>query len=279
MINFVTTSNPWLASHRYRVQSPQTGLLMEGIECKVSPHFLLDADVCVYSKHLNPTDYSDALGARGMGKKVIFDICDDHTETELSTHYNRMVSVAHEITCNSEEMAKRIRKVWKKKATVIPDPIIYRPLDRTPDLSKFLWFGFHGNIKALVDRIDEIGERQLEICTGPMKGSWSSNITMTRFSPEEQERAFERNGVAFLPYGDDRTQTKSANRIIEALNASMVVVTNGIPSSRELDSFVERRIEDVSDKSIQKMEAGRAFVRKHYSQKAVIKLWRKALCV
>ena len=278
-VNFVSTSNEYLASHRYRIQSPQTGLLMEGIECKVSPHFLLDADVCIYSKHLNLADYPDAIGARGMGKRVIFDICDDHTETEMADHYNRMVSVAHEITCNSEQMARRIREVWKKKATVIPDPIIYNPIDRVPDLTKFLWFGFHGNISALIDNIDLVGDRQLEICTGPIKGAVSPYVTLTRFSPEEQQRAFHRNGVAYLPYGTDRTATKSANRIIEALNASMVVVTNGIPASRELDSFVEVSLEDVSEKSIQKMEAGRAFVRKKYSQKAITKLWRKVLGV
>ena len=126
--------------------------------------------------------------------------------------------------------------------------------------------------------MDEVGDRQLEVCTGPMRGFPAlPNVTLTHFSPEEQERAFLRNGVAFIPYGGERFETKSANRIIEALNASMVVVTNGIPASKELEPFVESRLEDVSEKSLIKMEAGRQFVRQRYGQKPVAKLWKKIL--
>ena len=231
MINFISSSNEMIASYRYRVASPMNGLLLEGIHSRVSSHFLLDATTVVYQKHFNACDYPDAIGARGMGMGVIYDICDDHSETIYREHYNRMISVAHALTCNSKAMAERIWNVWGKKAEIIPDPIIYRPLDRTPDLTKFLWFGFQGGIEPLIERLHEVGDRQLEVCTGPMRGFPAlPNVTLTHFSPEEQERAFLRNGVAFIPYGGERFETKSANRIIEALNASMVVVTNGIPA-------------------------------------------------
>src|SRR5574343_525910 len=274
MINFVTTAGEWMASYRYRVKSVQLGLTLEGYECAVTPHFKLDASCVVYSKHLNPADYTDAIGARSLGKKVVFDLCADHSETKYADHYARMIKVSDVITCNSKAMADRIMAVYKRASTVIPDPIWHDPIDRVPDLSKWLWFGAQWNMQPFMEALPLIDGKELEICTGPIQPFVRPKTTITQWSPVEQQAAFLRNGVAFIPYDENGT-AKSANRVIEALNASMVVVTNGIPATKELQPFIESHPDRVGPESIAKMEAGRRYVRQHFSQKAITKKWKK----
>lgn len=274
MINFITTADQWMASYRYRIQCVQNQLLLEGVEVRVTPYFSLEASICVYSKHLMPSDYSDALGAKALGKRVVFDVCDDHSETRYADHYARMIGLADTVTCNSEAMRKRIWEVYQRKAHVIPDPILHDPIDREPDLTKWLWFGAQWNMQPLMDSLDLIADRELEICTGPIAPIIRPKTTITEWSVDEISRAFLRNGVAFIPY-EEEGACKSANRVLEALNASLVVVTNGIPATKELEPFIESHPSHVGPQSIAKMKAGRQYARSKYSQKAIVKKWKR----
>ena len=278
MIQFVTGAGRTMASFRYRVECVQEALLMQGHEVKVAPTLDLSAKQAIFSKHFNPVDYSDAIAAKALGCRVVFDVCDDHRNTKFADHYDRMIRVADCVTANSDEMASRIWDTWHKRAHVIPDPIIYEPIDRVPDLTKTLWFGATWTLDDTLYKHIGTVSGDLEICTGPTDGISRPNTTFTLFSPEEQQKAFRRNGIAFIPYADsDEALAKSANRIIEALNASMVVVTNGIPAAKELMPFVELHHRDVGPHSVRKMEQGRQFVRQRYSVKQIVKLWKKAL--
>lgn len=281
MINIVTSANDFHASLRYRMRVLQESLLTSGTECRISTHFLIDAETCVYSKHFNLADYPDACGAKGMGKKIVFDLCDLHHETIHAPHYQRMVDVADIITCNSREMKKSILEVYKRKAILIGDPILQEPIDRTPDLSKWLWFGHPANLSELEKTLPLIAGKDLEVCTVPQgpivrKGT----TTVTPWTPDAQQEAFRRSGVAFIPYGEGRQRAKSANRVLEALNASLVVCCiNPITAvTDELLPFVETRVEDVSERSIKKMELGRRYARTYYSKEQMGKKWRAALC-
>jgi len=279
MINLITTSTEDLASYRYRIKVIQEAFLLEGIEARVSPHFLMDADVCLYSKHYS-FDYPDAIGAKALGKTIVFDVCDDHSEKEkLAGHYERMVRLADIITCNSDAMRERIWHVYRKKAHHIDDPVLGEPIDKKPDLDKWLWFGHPVNLPVLEEYLDLIEGKTLEICTvtdRPVQREGSTKVTM--WSEAEQVEAFKRNGVAFIPYGEGKQKYKSANRVIEALNASLVpVVINPIPAVKELMCFCESSVAAVSEESIAKMELGRAFVRKNFSTKRIGKEWLKTL--
>lgn len=280
MINLITTCNEDFASYRYRLKVIQETMLLEGVEARITPHFLLDATLCLYSKHLLQTDYSDAMGAKALGKTIVFDVCDDHSENpKVADHYERMIRLADIVTCNSEAMRERVWHLYRKKATCIPDPVLGEPLDRKPDLSKWLWFGHPTNIPALEEQLHLIEGKYLEICTITNRPVEREGLTkLTIWSQEEQKEAFKRSGVAFIPYGDGKQKYKSANRVIEALNASLVpVVINPIPAVKELLCFCETNPENVTEASISKMESGRQYVRKNYSPKEVGKQWLKAL--
>lgn len=280
LVNLVTTSDRLHASYRYRTEVISQQLLMQGVPTRITPTFILDATVCVFSKHWNYADFSDAIGAKTLGKRVVMDICDMHSETSHADHYRRMVSVADEITCNSEEMARRIREVYSRAAKVIPDPIIMEPLDRVPDLEKWCWIGHHANLESLADIEPMIEGHELTVCSSYGVEVTRPNTRFVAWTPEAGERVLNEHGVCLVPYGTDaRRVTKSANRIIEALNKSMIVITNGIPASKDLQPFVDDFTYkyDWSEREL-RMVQGREYVRKHYSQAAIGKLWRRVLC-
>jgi len=281
LINLVSVIDERWASFRYRTQVIQEAMLLDGTLCRITPSFMLEASHCVYSKHFNLCDYSDAIGAKALGKTIIFDVCDDHHDrTSVSDHYERMIKIADVVTCNSEAMRERIWHIHRKKAHVIPDPIVMPPHDRKPNLNKWLWYGHPQNIGALEENLHLIEGKDLEICTltdRPIMREGNTKVTL--WSPDEQQEAFKRNGVAFIPYKEAvHHSTKSANRVIEALNASLVpVVINPIPAVKDLLAFCETSPESVTEASVAKMEAGRAYVRRNYSTKEIGKLWKKVM--
>lgn len=279
MINLITTADEMHASYRYRTLVVAQDLLIHGIQVKVTPTFDIDATVCVYSKHWNYLDWMDALGAKALGKTIVFDCCDDHTETKHADHYRRMIEIADKVICNSDAMSRRIREVYKRAAAVIPDPVIELPLDRTPDLDRWCWVGHQTNYPSLLEWFPLIEDKDLTICTTHGTPVDRPGTRFVSWTPVSGPKVWEESGVCLVPYDKEmRRQCKSANRVIEALNKSCVVVSNGIDATRDLESFIEKHPADVGPDSIRKMEQGREYVRKRYSKERIGKLWRHELC-
>lgn len=279
MINLVSIGTEEHASHRYRTEVICRALLMGGIQSRVTPTFDLEADVCVYGKHWRYGDYIDAVGAKSLGKRIVFDCCDDHTETGHAAHYARMMSLADQVTCNSRAMQALILEAYGKFAEVIEDPIIMAPLDREPDLTKLAWIGHHNNWPAMVEWFPQVEGMDLTVCVPYGMPVERLGTRVVPWNPVSGERVLGECGVLLVPYDDEpRRRIKSANRVLEGLNKSMVVVTNGIDSTQELMPFVETCVADVGPHSIKKMEQGREYARKFFSQEAIGKKWRKALC-
>lgn len=285
-VSYVTTGNEGIASFRYRVLAPAQEMSKHLIIPKVSRLADKDAAIVIFSKHWTYNDWSYANFCKKRGQKVIFDVCDDHTEGKLSDHYHRMLDVAHTITCNSKEMARIIKEKTGKVAVVIEDPVLSPRMAYDPDLPTSLcWYGQAMNIQGLYDVYTPDCTYPLEIALpGNVQPPAHFQAPWIRWTPWHKDiipSLAERNTVAVLPYRQGK-EAKSANRVLEALQCGMVVLTDPIPSVQELPkagiAYLDRPINEIMveirgwnwELEIQKAQA---YIEKHYSPEAIAEKW------
>ncbi len=287
-VSYVTTGNDNIASFRYRILSPAQNLGKHLIILSVSSLARKESEVVVFSKHWTYNDWSYANFCKLRGQKVIFDVCDDHFEGKMSDHYRRMSDVADTITCNSYEMAEVIKEKVDRDAIVIPDPVLSPQLSYDPDMPTSLcWYGQSMNIHGLYDVYTED-------CTYPLEIVLPSNVQPPAYFQAPQIRwtpwhkniipdLAERNTVAVLPYRQGKA-AKSANRVLEALQCGMVVLTDPIPSVQELPkagiAYLDRPINEVME-AVQgwnwglEIEKAQKHIAENYSPEVIADKWAR----
>ena len=238
-ISYVTTSTDNIASYRYRVLAPAQYL--RNNSCSVSIDRLADkkASIVLFGKHWNSNDWSYAEMCRQRGQKIVFDICDDHfNHKRYGAHYRRMLDVAHVITVNSEAMAHIVEQFTNKITYVIPDPVLTEqvPYDPSKPLS-LMWYGQRMNLQGLLDAYPVGCTVPLEIFTlHPFdlpEHMRHSGIKLSQWHENCIQEGAARNSAALLPYRQEKV-AKSANRVLEALNCGIPVLTDRIPSVANL---------------------------------------------
>lgn len=227
MIGFQYEFNPIYASHRYRCEIPMMELLRLGEDVKLGT-----GDVTIFTKHFNHKDANVAERLKKEGRKVIFDICDDHFRSPDRDYYMRICGVADAITVPTEMMRKRVAEETGKIAHVIPDP--YEFPQNIPQFpgggQNVLWYGHNSNWSALKSLLPIEGN--LVTVTAPGLGNLP-------WSKENMLHAFAWADVVILPIGDDDTkQVKSANRMVEAIRQGKFVVANPLPAYEGYGMFL-----------------------------------------
>lgn len=285
-ISYVTSGNENIASFRYRILSPAQNLGNHLIIPSIGTLAQKESEIVIFSKHWTYNDWSYANFCKKRGQKVIFDVCDDHTEGKLSDHYRRMLDVAHTITCNSNEMARIIKEKTGKDAVVIQDPVLSPRMTYDPDLPTSLcWYGQSMNIHGLYDVYTEDCTLPLEVVVpGNIQPPAHFQAPWIRWSPWHKDiipSLAERNTIALLPYRQGKV-AKSANRVLEALQCGMIVLTDPIPSVQELPKegivYLDRPINEIME-SIHDLSWGiqvqkaQDYIEKHYSPEAITKKW------
>lgn len=226
MIGFHYDFNPLFASQRYRCEIPMRELIAMGEDVKLGV-----GDVTIFPKHFNHNDAKVAERLKKDGRKVIFDICDDHFKSEYRDYYMRICAVADAIVVPTDMMRKRVAEETGKIAKVIPDPYEFPQAKvNFPNEGKnVLWFGHDSNLKALTSLppIDNI-----LIVTTPPFGHvpWSKANMLNAFAWAD---------VVVLPVGEGETKlVKSANRMVEAIRQGKFVVANPLPSYEGFGMFL-----------------------------------------
>lgn len=226
-------------------------------------------DVLVVGKHDWPKDFTRDF------TYFIFDVCDDHFETEHAEHYLLTCERADLVTCNSPTMALRIKDMTGRDAVVIPDPFEYER--KLPHQGNLLWFGWRWNLKPLMRVMADLPDVPLEVVSEP------GNTMVTPWSPENLQRAFSTAGIVLIPVGNKKA--KSANRMIEAINAGCFVVAEEMPAHNEFSPFAwigdigegVRWALDHPDEALGATAMGQDYIDKHYSMDAIGPLWAKAI--
>jgi hypothetical protein len=288
-ISYVTTSTPNIASYRYRVLSPTKYLEKKGFIVQVDRVADPRADIVVFGKHWNSNDWSYAQFCRKRGQRVIFDVCDDHFgHQKYSAHYYRMASVAHLISVNSEAMVRVVEENTSRQAVYIPDPVLTKQVPYDPEkLVSLLWYGQRMNLQGLLDVYPKGCKTPLEIVTLhpfelPEKMR-HGGVTLSPWHEDCIQEAAIRNSAALLPYRQERP-AKSANRVLEALNCGLPVITDRIPAVASLgysgifdlqhDLMETIRSLEVLDLS-EDMRIVQKMISLLYSEEAVGKQWEK----
>lgn len=254
-----------LASGRYRNAIPSKWLFENGWE--------YGKDVLICMKHNWPTN--PLIGF----KKYIFDVCDDHFDDEYKDHYLKHCKEADLVTCNSDMMKSIIKERTGREATVIPDPIEFET--KKPHYSKtFLCFGYRWNVSLLTTKanvIDSLGSYPLQIISEPF------SKFVTPYSLENIQKGFEDAGAVLIPVG--KKIAKSANRLIESINAGCFVIANEMPAYDEFKdyAYIGDLAEGIQwylrnkDEALSRIERGQAYIKDRYTINQIGPMWGDAI--
>jgi len=257
--------NEEIASGRYRNIMPFNWLKDNGWE--------VGKDVLVTMKHRWPFNPVEPYS------KYIFDVCDDHFDTMFREHYLKHCNESNLVTCNSEEMSRIIKERTGREAQIIPDPIEY---DTQPAHYKdrFLTFGNEWNIALLrnvPNLLKALNGRSLDIISKPVDPS------IIPWSREAMIEGFKRAGAVIIPVGNKIA--KSANRLLESINAGCFVIANSMPAYDEFKDFswigdIAQGIDwylNNKEEALIKVEAGQRYILDRYTIDKVGPMWEKAI--
>lgn len=254
------------ASGRYRNIMPYNWLLDNG--------WKEGSDVLVSMKHMWPYDPTKDYG------KYIFDICDDHfNNKKIADHYYHHCELADLVTCNSEVMSDIILEKTGRVPFIIPDPVEFER--QAPHYCKtFLCFGHEWNV-SLLNSIPNLGHalkgKPLEIVSEPFEPF------VTPYSRENIIEAFSRAGAVLIPVG--KKKAKSANRLIESINAGCFVICNDMPAYEEFREFawVGDIVEGIEwyinnkEEALKKIKEGQEYISKKYTIDQIGPMWGDAI--
>ncbi len=256
-----------VASARLRAIIPQRELMMLGVEP--------GRDVLVIGKH----DWDWEKETAGF-KKVVYDVCDDHFEDELAAHYLDACARADAVTCNSREMARRIKAMTGRDAWVIVDPF-EAPEGRARVGESLLWYGFAGNIRDLAPWLDRLAGRPLTVVSNVQAGEGPGGMRCVTWSPAAMDAEFARAGLVIIPTGN--RLCKSGNRAVEAIRRGLFPVCGYLPAYADLGVWVGP-IDDGGewalshrDEVIQRIEAAQRYVRWQFNPARIAKEWLHVL--
>jgi hypothetical protein len=270
-----------------RVEKPIKLLTERGYTCTTSDEARSDVDINVFQKHNNVT-YDRSMMDLLNGITVrIFDICDDHFDTDVfSDHYTCMSQQADIVTANSPNLIMRTLEKTGRTAMYIKDPITFP--ERFPVLPKenpsVVWYGSHTNFKPMGEIIHKIKEPVTVICNAPLKGADHVNFIPWGLGVVEEE--IKNHDIVVIPLGNlPEKQNKNTNRAVDALMAGKFVVTDSEKVYGELKNFIF--IGDILDgifwckhnriAAYDMVRAGQEYVKKNYSDLVVGDQWEDAI--
>jgi hypothetical protein len=246
---------PELASSRLRAKIPQRELAKMGIE--------KGSDVLVYGKHW----ITDAVLENF--KKIVFDVCDDHFDSEHGPYYRRHIAMADAVTCNSEVMQQRIKEVTGRDAIIVGEP--YESEERAPSIGpSLLWFGHRSNLHDL--------KRILHTLKEPLK-ILSNHPDFPKWTPESYREAIESPCIVIIPTG--KSLAKSENRMVEAIRNGKYVCAEHLPAYKAFSQFyplgdIPSNIEwalSNPEQAVERIQAAQSYIRDKYSPRSIAEQW------
>jgi len=249
------------ASHRLRGDVTCQALVDQGYDSKVLTDWSeVDANtIVVFLKRSQPHSIQKA---KDLGAKTIYDLCDNKFEEK--EEYEPCCQLADLVSVNSVNMGISTKHHTGKDSIVMPDP--YERPKLTPKFTpskelKLLWFGSQSSFKffpivecwqrlekeivdykftmvsAKTDRVlSKMTQRQNK---GQISGINFSKLDMQEWTWEHQGKLLTECDIVLMPVMTDnpRTDTKSANRLIDSLISGKFVITTALASYEEFAPY------------------------------------------
>ena len=249
------------ASHRLRGDETCKALLEQGHDAKILTNWSkVDSDtVVIFLKH---SSVDSIQRARDLGARTVYDLCDNKFGEKKE--YAPCCLAADLVSVNSVQMGTSVKTHTGRDSIVMPDPFERPKL--APKFSpghdiNLLWFGSQSSFKFLP--MVEIWQRlekevrnylytmvsaksdrvfskfQLRQQKGAVSGINLNRVNMKEWTWELQGQLLEQCDIVLMPvYTDNpRTDTKSANRVIDSLISGRFVITTPLASYEEFAPY------------------------------------------
>jgi glycosyltransferase involved in cell wall biosynthesis len=291
------------ASHRLRGEVTCRALVDQGYDAKILTDWNeVDANTIVIFLKLSQPD--SIQRAKDLGAKTIYDLCDNKFEEK--EEYEPCCQLADLISVNSVNMKISVKHHTGRDSIVMPDP--YERPKLTPKFDpskelKLLWFGSQSSFKffpivecwqrlekeivnykytmvsSKTDRVlSKMTQRQNK---GQISGINFSKLDMQEWTWEHQGKLLTECDIVLMPVQTDnpRTDTKSANRLIDSLISGKFVITTALASYAEFapytwqDDYIEgikwalKNPEEVKER----IRLGQEYTEQNYSAKVLSK--------
>ena len=285
------------ASHRLRGDVTCAALAAQGHDAKILTDWgEVDADTLII--FLKGTKVHTIEQARALGAQTVYDLCDNKFDEKQE--YAPCCLAADLVSVNSVQMGVSVKTYTGRDSIVMPDPF-----ERPKLLPKFspgtdinlLWFGSQSSFKFLP--IAEIWQRlekevrnysytmvsantdrlfskfQLRQRKREVTGINLDRVIMKEWTWELQGQLLEQCDIVLMPVQTNhpRTDTKSANRVIDSLMSGRFVITTPLASYEEFGPYTWQGdyIEGIQwaqanpDQVLDKITKGQQYVEQNYS--------------
>jgi uncharacterized Rossmann fold enzyme len=253
--SFIHWGNKNAASWRYRAKIPS------GDWATLND---LTADTLIFAKP-QASELMDMARAKARGAWVVVDFCDDHFDW---LHYQEALRLADAVTCSTNEMARRIKKLGRD-ATVIADPYEFPEMPPHYAGINLLWFGHHVNRDSLQRILPDLEGYPLRVVSN-FEGAipWSKETMLEEFA---------RADIVVIP---TTASYKSANRAIEAIRQGCFVVAEPHPALEGFPIYIgniKEGIEWTKQQNMNKLiSKAQKFVTAEFSPQILIDKWKSA---
>ena len=264
--------DPSVASYRYRVQKPIAFLTARGHEAGLYRDEGFDGyRTVVFSKAYKAEDQALALRLRQAGKRVVFDLCDDHffNPQDLPKYRDArrdllaMIGIADAVICSTPALARTVQQEAGLPAApaVAPDAFEQAEAPVGPPTpagqpARLLWFGRHGSPNApaglgdvllIRDRLAQafaLRAFELVICSDSPErfealfAGFPVPVRYRAWTPEAFAEELAATDAVLIPLSHNRfVGAKTHNRLSLALSAGAPVVADSIDSYAEFAPF------------------------------------------
>lgn len=273
-------------------------------EVNLQPSELESCDVAIIGKAIgNVVPIVDQLKQRGV--TIVLDLCDDPFEMKhLRNTYNHLLPQADIICTASDYLSGKLAAAYGDKVCVIEDPLEYdsSPVDlpdQPEDVLSLCWFGQALNLKALTSQFESLGKLsfvdirlslvtnapeglQLQILNS-IKNISNLHVRFIEWSREATVSAIQESHIVLVPVAKEEwAKSKTANRVVMAIQHARPCVAGDIPSYRELESFIEinedlaegiQRITNDWNNVQQHITLAQEYVSKRFSPTLIAEKW------
>jgi hypothetical protein len=312
------TSDQNVASYRFRALRPVEALKQRGHDVEVASLDRIDSyDAVVFSKSYRRADHQLARSLKAAGKRVIFDLCDNHFYNPYNlTSYRsahaelvEMISLADLIVCSTPALARVLvaESGTTKPVSVIGDAadLLALPQRSAAGPTKsLLWFGSHGSpnapcgmndllaIEPLLRKLSREHDFRLVVCSNnrskfdSLKGYFATALDYAEWSLETFPALLADAEAVVIPLSRNPfVNCKTHNRVSTALGAGVPVIADAIESYREFAPYCtlddwEKGLREVlgnPDSARARARPAREYLLKHWSMEQIATQWETAL--
>jgi len=249
------------ASHRLRGEVTARALAEQGYDSKVLTDWA-DVDANTIMVFLKRSQPHSIQRAKDLGATTIYDLCDNKFEEK--EEYEPCCQTADLVSVNSINMGISTKHHTGKDSIVMPDPFERPKLPPKFEPSstvKLLWFGSQSSFKffpfvEIWQRLEqEIGNYKYTMISaktdrvlnkmktrqdkGQVTGINFDKIDMREWSWDLQGELLRDWDIVLMPVQTEnpRTDTKSANRLIDSIISGKFVITTPLHSYQEFAPY------------------------------------------